>query len=749
MIKKIKKIKNLGIFQSYTCDSSFPECKTYNLFYGWNGSGKTTLSKLFDSFNSGKDEEFPGLEYECEYETESGRTTFSQETEYGTKIRVFNKQYIENNIGIEKGNAKSIFILGAENKKLAEQIVEDEKKLEKLKTGKNEFEKEKTNKEAEIKRIYKSAGDLISATNVGSAVRNYNARNAKEDFQNLEKKEVLEPEKVSEYQTILKQEQKSKLSELEFTFDLTTNYDDVSKICKKTVESEVLSRLKEKSDISEWVETGIKLHQKHESQTCEFCENIISESRLKALSKHFSEADKKLKDEIEDKINELEGKLERLKSLTPHNKTLLYKELHTKYNSRLTTFNEEKGNLSLELSILIKELKDKKAKTTEEVIFTRTLENNFSISLDSINRVLKGHNDKTDNFQTQKDDANQKLKNHYLSEIFDDVKNLEEEIQNCEKHTSEIQNGTDEKDGIFQLNTRITKNKSTISSEHKACEIFNRNLHTFLGRKDIKFDVADEGGYLIKRKEGKKWKTAKNLSEGEGTAIAFVYFVVHLQDQDFSIEDGIIVVDDPISSLDSNSLFQAFSFLKNSVKDAKQIFVFTHNFEFFKLIYNWFSFHRGKKDQYFMIKNYYQDNERVAKIEKVDPFLTGFHTEYEYLFKLLLDFNKNNSEDKIIEDVYHIPNIGRKVLETFLMFRIPNKKGLSAKVAQLESENIFDNNKLTAINKFFNDQTHITGGGFNPSLVQEAEKNVEYLLELVKTLLPKHYEILDEQFGTE
>ena len=742
MITKIKKVKNLGIFQNYTCDSSFPEFKKYNLFYGWNGSGKTTLSKLFDNFNSGKSEEYSSLEYECEYKTESEKSSFTHNIEYGTKIRVFNKKYIEENIGIEKGKAKSIFILGSENKKLAEQIIEDEKALEKLKTDKSDFEKKKTEKENEKSKKFKDAGTIIGATSVGSAVRNYNARNAKEDFEKLQNKELLEAEKVSEYQTVLKQEQKPKLAELEFTFELSTSYDDVSKISKKTIESEVLLRLKEKSDISEWVETGIKLHEKHQSKKCEFCENIISESRLKELSKHFSEADKKLKEEIESEIVKLEEKLESLKNLIPHNKTLLYKELHTKYNSRLTTFNEEKKNLSLEISTLIKELKDKKAKTTEKVIFTRTLENNFFTSLDSINEVLKEHNDKTDNFQTQKDDANLKLKNHYLSEIFDDVKILDKEIQNYETQISEIQNGTDVKNGISQLSTKIAQNKSTISSEHKACDELNKNLCIFLGRKEIEFEVT-EGGYLIKRNR----VIAKNLSEGEKTAIAFVYFVVHLQDQDFNIEDGIIVVDDPISSLDSNSLFQAFSFLKNSVKNAKQVFVLTHNFEFFKLIHNWFNYHRGN-DQYFMVKNYYQNDERVAKIEKIDPFLTGFHTEYEYLFKVLLDFNKNNSVDKIIEDVYHIPNIGRKVLETFLMFRIPNKKGLSAKIAQLESENVFDNNKLTAINKFFNDQTHITGSGFDPSLIQESEKNVEYLLGLIKTLLPEHYKILDEQLGT-
>jgi wobble nucleotide-excising tRNase len=744
MIKKIKKIKNLGIFKSYTCDHSLPEFKKYNLFYGWNGSGKTTLSKLFNSFNTGNSEEYPELEYEFEHEAESGRNTFAQGTEYETKTRVFNKKYIEENIGIEKGKAKSIFILGAENKKLAEQIVEDEKKLEKLKADKIEFEKEKTNKEIEKNKKFTDVGRIIGATGVGSAVRNYNARNAREDFENIKNKEILEPEKVSEYQTILQQEQKTKLAELEFILDLDTSYNNVSIICKKTAESEILSRLKEKSDISEWVETGIKLHEKYQSKKCEFCENIISDARFKELSKHFSEADRKIKEEIDVEINELERKLEDLKILIPQNKTLLYKELHTKYNSRLTTFNEEKKNISLELSILIETLKDKKTKTTEEVIFTRTLENNFAKSLNLVNEVLQEHNNKTDNFQTQKDEANLKLKNHYLSEIFDDVKNIEIEIQNCAKQISKIQNGTEEQDSILQLDAKISQNKSTISSEHKACDELNQKLCTFLGRKEITFVVSGEGGYLIKRNE----TIAKNLSEGEKTAIAFIYFVVHLQDKDFSIENGIIVVDDPISSLDSNSLFQAFSFLKNNVKNAKQIFVFTHNFEFFKLVYNWFNFYRGNEDQYFMIKNYYQDNERLAKIDKIDPFLTGFHTEYEYLFKILLDFNKNNTEDKTIEDVYHIPNIGRKVLETFLMFRIPIKKGLSAKVAQLESENIFDNNKLTAINKFFNDQTHITGSGFDPSLVQEAEKNVEYLLELIKKLFPEHFKILDEQLDS-
>jgi len=60
-----------------------------------------------------------------------------------------------------------------------------------------------------------------------------------------------------------------------------------------------------------------------------------------------------------------------------------------------------------------------------------------------------------------------------------------------------------------------------------------------------------------------------------------------LKDQDFNISDGIIVIDDPICSLDANSLFQAFAFLKNAVKESAQIFILTHNFDFLKLLLNW------------------------------------------------------------------------------------------------------------------------------------------------------------------
>ena len=46
MIKKLKKIKNFGVFSNYTCNSDLRDFEEKNIIYGWNYSGKTTVSRL-------------------------------------------------------------------------------------------------------------------------------------------------------------------------------------------------------------------------------------------------------------------------------------------------------------------------------------------------------------------------------------------------------------------------------------------------------------------------------------------------------------------------------------------------------------------------------------------------------------------------------------------------------------------------------------------------------------------------------
>jgi wobble nucleotide-excising tRNase len=242
-------------------------------------------------------------------------------------------------------------------------------------------------------------------------------------------------------------------------------------------------------------------------------------------------------------------------------------------------------------------------------------------------------------------------------------------------------------------------------------------------------------GYRIVRGS----EPATYLSEGERTAIAFVYFVVHLNDGHFDKERGIIVIDDPISSLDSNSLYQAFSFLKNAVTGCHQTFILTHSFEFLKLLLNWRS-RAGKHTGYYMINNEIMDSVRCAKIQEMDNELRVYESEYHYLFKRLKEMRAE--QDGSILRAYPVPNMARKVWETFLLFNIPNGKKTYDKMVFLKEKG-HDPTKLDAIYKFTNDQSHITGAGFDPSLVPEAKKVLDEIFEMMGAIAPDHYAIID------
>jgi wobble nucleotide-excising tRNase len=737
MIKKLKKIKNLGLFSDYVWDNSLADFGKYNLLYGWNGSGKTTLSKLFACLENGNTAEFSALEYDIEYDN----GTVKENVAFNQKIRVFNQDYVQENVQLLSGKANPIFILGSENKDVAEQIKADEEMLVSLESQKTSKEAEKINKEADKGAKFTEVARVIGANLVGSSTRNYRKPDAEKDFEVLTEKTILGAAEVVKQQEVIRQEQKDEIIKIVSGpgLELLSVYEEVVDLCKETVEISVINRLVENPDVSAWVEQGLTLHTT-ESGQCEFCGSKLPNSRINALLGHFNKADKDLKNKIDVKTANLQELIRQISTVQLPNKAQFYTDLQTSFTSKLITYNQEKGNYCLELSSMVEVLNSKRQKTTEVVSFARSLNNNFQSAFDAVNGLIECHNQKSGNFQVEKDKAVKLLKVHHLSEIFDEIKSLGEKIEKCGTDISKLQNGDEAISflGIIKLRKRISDNKNMISSEHKACDTLNKQLQTFLGRNEIVFEVSSGGGYLVKR----NGIIAKNLSEGEKTAIAFIYFVVHLNDQNFDAANGIIVVDDPISSLDSNSLFQAFAFLKNAVNGGEQVFIFTHNFNFLKLILGWLN-HRSVRgnSRFYMVKNRYA-NERMAFISKLDDELKNYESEYHYLFKVLYEFESDGS----IGQAYPIPNIARKVLDTFLMFLVPNGKTSYEKLLGENNSINFDDNKKTAIYKFTNDQSHITGDGFDPSLVPEAQKNVQYLLEMMKAVFPEHYQILEEQF---
>ena len=72
---------------------------------------------------------------------------------------------------------------------------------------------------------------------------------------------------------------------------------------------------------------------------------------------------------------------------------------------------------------------------------------------------------------------------------------------------------------------------------------------------------------------------------------------------------------------------------------------------------------------------------------------------------------------------------------------MPNNKSMYRKTEILKAHG-YDEQKLDAIYKFTNDQSHMTGSTLNPSLVPEAAKVIETILEMIQTIAPTHYQVL-------
>jgi wobble nucleotide-excising tRNase len=126
---------------------------------------------------------------------------------------------------------------------------------------------------------------------------------------------------------------------------------------------------------------------------------------------------------------------------------------------------------------------------------------------------------------------------------------------------------------------------------------------------------------LVRDQGGKKEVVDKNLSEGERHFIAFLYFyhlVMGSQSDEGKVENKIVIIDDPVSSMDSSSLFVVASLVREMIavcynnyelseenKDdhIRQFFCMTHNPYFFREItynrlgdYECASFFEIKKD---------------------------------------------------------------------------------------------------------------------------------------------------------
>jgi wobble nucleotide-excising tRNase len=289
-VKRITKIKNYRIFRDFSWPASLSEFKDFNLIYGWNGTGKTVLSNIFNDLEHNR-VSVAGSEFDIE--TENGpikSDTLATSTSLAA-VRVFNREFVEQNVFTSTGDVAPIFVLG-------EDSIEKQKEIERLKGQLLERKKEADTKRTDVQNAEKALDSLniekareikqLLSSSGQNPYNNYDKGGFKdkcEELKNQNWRTVILPDATKN--TLKKRKEalpKEKVQLVGFSFaDIASLVSRVNTILSKTVLSRVIERLRRDPEVSDWVAEGLKQHRKKSLAICLFCEQPLPVGHLDKL----------------------------------------------------------------------------------------------------------------------------------------------------------------------------------------------------------------------------------------------------------------------------------------------------------------------------------------------------------------------------------------------------------------------------------------------------------------------------------
>lgn len=741
-VAKIIRVRGLGVFRSFDWPDDLPEFRRYNVIYGWHWTGKTLLSRIFAALQKGQPLDCEDIILKLSSGEQIPNRNFS-DASGKVKVRVFNRDFIDEKVYKSGNSIRPIYVFGERAKEKQQELDAIVKRFEETDIEKKSKEGERRRLEQQLSQICSDGARVVREV-LNIPGRKYERDEFRRDIETVEKQgdssnHLISQEEKKQLEDVMRAEPRRKLDTLSFSFmPVVELFHEAKKLCGRTVVASVIEELQRRPDVNVWAEEGLKLQKKYGTRTCLFCNQALPNERLQALEAHFSEAYREMIDSIEKLMKQIDNARDEAKALHLPDADVLYADLRPRYKDKQKGFSDVRQEFLERLDALEKVLKDKRNNPFRDL---GALVASFALSdeaISAINEVIAEHNKKVDNHEKEIEKASQRLKNHFIAEKIDDYRNLRAELEAINADLDRLQQEASKLEGQCQALER------DLVEHRRPADELNRELASYLGHSEIQFDV-EKTGYKIVR----TGKPATSLSEGEKTAIAFLYFLKALEDKDFDINNGIVVVDDPVSSLDSNALYHAFGFMKSRVGNAGQLFVLTHNFLFFRQIRNWFSYlpKKDKKEaRYYMLTVIRDDTQRSSRIKELDPLLKNYSSEYHYLFSLVYKASKADSPASCLEQYHYLPNVARRLVEAFLEFRAPGTESIYKRLDNID----YDQEKKTRIIRLCDTHSHcklIDDVEQDPLFLNESIDIARDIMNLIKKVDPEHYNQMERLIG--
>lgn len=720
--------------------ASFEYLNSINFIYGANGSGKTTTSSFLKNLaENGIEDKFANSKIAwCNNES--------------LKIEVYNKQFKEEQF--RNSQVKGIFTLGKKTNENLEKIEskkeliskENEKKI-KNKESLKKITQDKEKEEKDFadrcwKNLYKKNEEDFKETLEGFKRKGKFKEKILKEFENDKhnQSEIVGLEELKEKIGIVFSENQTELALLECNL---TDFDSIENHSiweQKIVGSGgvAIADLIKKLSNEDWVAWGREYIK--ENSICPFCQKeTITEEFKKQLESYFDtnyqesiETIKKMKEDYTNKTAEV---LERLDEIVETEQKNQQTKLNTEIFKRIieTLKNKINGNQQKMLD------KGKEMSRSFKLESTKNEIKEIRDLIDTANQQIANHNEIIKDTKNQKKNCVEQTWKFLVNEFKSDIQEydkkycgLEKGINNLEKAISENQ------EEVKKLENEIKElEKNMVSIK----PIVNKINTLLKGYGFTNFGLActeDEKFYRIQREDGQL--VGETLSEGEVTFITFLYYYHlakgSLKENDIS-KNKVLVIDDPISSLDSNILFIVSALVKDLMKETmkektniKQIIILTHNTYFYKEITLEYDLKRyQRKYSFWIIK---KDN-NVSKIKgyKENPIKNS----YELLWQEVKQAKENNASWVSLQ------NIMRRIIEYY--FRILG--GFKHNDSLNECfENIEEKRVCNSFISWFNDGSH---GISDDLFVQSQDTSIETYLKVFEKIFKEtsheaHYRMM-------
>lgn len=633
-----------------------------NFFYGNNGAGKSSIAHAID--------ENDGIVWA------DGKSAADYD------VLVYNQDYINDNF-VNYGDLKGVFIFGEEDveaKKRIDELADEKKKKEDAKNAAGEDYKQKT---AGVNAALTQFQDNCFSMTAEIRKRFEKCMDGKKQKKGFADA-VLGEKSPKEFD----------LSELERLYDVAFDdtaraYSEFKKAGATTYGSLAGKELLDKiivsssdtpfanflkalgSKASDWVRDGHTHFSGVAGGKCPYCQQKLPEDFENDIAATF---DAQYQQDICD-LGQFQTTYERETANILH--TLRENTTDVMTSIDLQAYQEKLTLLESKFEVNRQRIAEKVKEPSKTVSLedTDTLLLDLGALIDDINKLIKANNDVVAAKKSSKTKCKTEIMQHLAFMLASEVKSYTDEVARLNKEIEEItKRGFALKKEIGKITTEISDLNKHNANTEAAIDSINKILRDsgFQGF-SIRAKAGVENVYEIVRENG---DVAENLSEGERNFIAFLYFYHRVRGSMNSeeLKEKIVVIDDPVSSMDSTALFIVSAIVREMVNVCrnnteylnpkvtgdyiKHLFILTHNVYFHREVtyqqvgyYNCTSFYMIRKnDNVSTVKICKRQNKNIpSEEENYNPVQNSYAALWDELRDLRSTIPALNVMRRILE----------------------------------------------------------------------------------------------------